>query len=77
MNYLVIKSEHEIFIQDTFEGPTFEEAIAKAFNERDFVLGNGIEDLKYEGTTVDEFIKWVKDDNYEFNYVYESESEIK
>ena len=77
MHYVVIKVGHEIYIEDHFEGNSLEDAIKNAFEDesRDgMILGNDIID---DPMTVDDMIKWITEDSYEFTTILKSESKIE
>jgi len=79
MYYLIHKFEHEILIEDIFEGDTLEQAVENAFKERgegkerDDVLGSFVGE---EGINVQSTLDWIKEDNYEFTTIYKSKFEI-
>ena len=74
MFYLVQKFDHECFIEDTFEGDTFEDAIRNKFEETNFIMGNDVEEVEWEYV---DMLKWIKEDNYEVTNIYESNSPFK
>ena len=75
MYYLVQKFEHECLIEDIFEGDTLKQAVENAFKERKdgMILGSDVEDI---GMSVQDMLKWIKEDNYEFTTIYKSKFEI-
>ena len=74
MYYLVQKFDHEMFIQDTFEGKTLLEGIEKKFKETEVIMGTDIDESL---TTPKEMFDWINDDNYEFTSIIESKSPFK
>jgi hypothetical protein len=81
MFYLVQKFEHEMLVEDTFEGNTFDEAIANAYAEGEergwVIMGTEIpEDENEDFGTPKKMVEWIKENNYEFTRVIESASPL-
>ena len=77
MFFLVQKFEHECLIEDVFEGDDLTSALSTRYDEAiekdEIVMGCDFVDTDM---SKDDFIEWVKEDNYEFTTVWKSELPI-